>query len=180
MQILLVVIMAVVYGLSGILKSVKSKKFEGKKDQKQQGEPFDHTPRFAPNDGASDFAYATPDKSQGKQDRQARPAGTAETISNGVKPQLAMPTTRLEAKESELKPEIEELPEFVSPSRLGLPATARSAPTSKRPRPAVPMEVDEVAYLGEPLLDVSDPEAMRRAILHYEIFGKPLSLRDEV
>jgi hypothetical protein len=31
--------------------------------------------------------------------------------------------------------------------------------------------------LREPLLDFNDPNALRRAILHYEILGKPLSLR---
>ncbi len=30
----------------------------------------------------------------------------------------------------------------------------------------------------EPLIDVHNPEALRKAILHYEILGKPVSLRD--
>ena len=36
----------------------------------------------------------------------------------------------------------------------------------------------ESEYLSELLLDYANPEELRRAILHYEILGKPLSLRD--
>ena len=39
-------------------------------------------------------------------------------------------------------------------------------------------EVFEPEYLSELLTDYSDPDQLRRAILHYEILGKPLSLRD--
>ena len=30
----------------------------------------------------------------------------------------------------------------------------------------------------KPVLDFGDPDELRRAILHYEILGKPISLRD--
>jgi hypothetical protein len=36
----------------------------------------------------------------------------------------------------------------------------------------------ESEYLSELLTDYSDPEQLRRAILHYEILGRPLSLRE--
>jgi len=42
----------------------------------------------------------------------------------------------------------------------------------------VPAEMPETEYLSELLLDYADPEELRRAILHYEILGRPLSLRD--
>ncbi len=168
MQILVVVIMVVVYGLSGILKAAKSKKFEGKKDQ--PAPPEQPVPTVA--------------------------------IEPQSEPQLVVQTPQLkELKEKiqgvpDIKPELEKLSEFISPSRLGLaetdekvnrfdPSTALRAGKltikgleDQRPRAAVPMEISEVAYLGKPLIDVSDPQALRRAILHYEILGKPLSLRD--
>lgn len=43
---------------------------------------------------------------------------------------------------------------------------------------AVPAELSEPEYLWELLTDYSDPDVLRRAILHFEILGKPLSLRD--
>jgi hypothetical protein len=39
-------------------------------------------------------------------------------------------------------------------------------------------QIPETDYLSELVLDYSDPEQLRRAILHYEILGRPLSLRD--
>lgn len=43
-----------------------------------------------------------------------------------------------------------------------------------------PAQMPESEYLSELLKDYADPEELRRAILHYEILGKPLSLRDQV
>ncbi len=180
MQILIVVIMAVVYGLGGILKSAKSKKLEGKKDRQQQGRPFDsldgardrHAPRFAPNDGAS----------QGKQDSQPRPSGAAyrrvyeaTPTSQPERPKadLAMPAVRHPVDYGTARPE----PVTLKPVSLDVMPEVEKLPEYKRARAAVPAEIDEATFPGEPLLDASDPEALRRAILHYEILGKPLSLR---
>jgi len=41
-----------------------------------------------------------------------------------------------------------------------------------------PEQIPEPEYLSELLADYADPEELRRAILHYEILGRPLSLRD--
>ncbi|OHB82585.1 MAG: hypothetical protein A2Z38_11740 [Planctomycetes bacterium RBG_19FT_COMBO_48_8] len=41
-----------------------------------------------------------------------------------------------------------------------------------------PAQMPESEYLSELLTDYADPEELRRAILHSEILGKPLSLRD--
>ena len=37
---------------------------------------------------------------------------------------------------------------------------------------------DPGGYEPGVIIDYSDPEALRKAILHYEILGKPLALRD--
>ena len=39
-------------------------------------------------------------------------------------------------------------------------------------------KISEVIFYDEPLLDFSDSDKLRKAILHFEILGKPLSLRD--
>jgi hypothetical protein len=41
----------------------------------------------------------------------------------------------------------------------------------------MPAEMPQTKYLSEILSDYEDPEKLRRAILHYEILGKPMSLR---
>lgn len=70
------------------------------------------------------------------------------------------------------------------------PAERLAADLERRPEiPDKPIEGPQVAYLSaaiqkveyEPaldfLFDYEDPDELRRAILHYEILGKPLSLR---
>ena len=43
---------------------------------------------------------------------------------------------------------------------------------------AAPAEIPRTKYLSDILSDYEDPEKLRRAILHYEILGKPVSLRE--
>jgi len=66
----------------------------------------------------------------------------------------------------ELQTGIEVLPEFTGKTVEGL--------VGKRKGMA---EVPESKYLSEVLADFTDPEDLRMAILHYEILGRPLSLR---
>jgi len=186
MQILVVVIMAVVYGLSGIIKAAKSKKQEGKEEQ-QGGGPFDSLDdardRQAPvSPSARRGGQDKPsDSLDGARDRQPGPATHRESeqpfliVSKELqfKPQLEIskPETQAKIQElAELEPSIEELPEFISEKVEEL--------EHKQTRTAFPAEeISKVSYLDEPLFDVSDPESLRRAILHYEILGKPISLR---
>lgn len=79
-----------------------------------------------------------------------------------------------------------------TPSRqVGLPQTEPglgsvrpvSLGTPEGPRPlkideSMPQQPVESAYATSSLIDHSDTDALRRAILHYEILGRPLSLRD--
>lgn len=75
------------------------------------------------------------------------------------------------------------------------PVTKRSAITKPRPeerktsievpkidisqtKPSELVETPQVKYLSEILSDYENPESLRRAILHYEILGKPISLRE--
>lgn len=45
-------------------------------------------------------------------------------------------------------------------------------------KPSEAAQTPESEYLSELLTDYADPDDLRRAILHYETLGKPLSLRD--
>lgn len=65
------------------------------------------------------------------------------------------------------KPKIEE-PFSVTSSLKELPDKQVSEPD----------ESPGSEFLSELLMDYTDPDELRRAILHYEILGKPLSLRD--
>jgi hypothetical protein len=70
--------------------------------------------------------------------------------------------------ERQIMAEKGELTSFVSKTVKGLQDNQTSEST-KTPGPE---------YLSEILNDCADPEALRRAILYYEILGKPLTLRE--
>ncbi len=77
--------------------------------------------------------------------------------------QLSVPTPKL----AQVKPEFKELPDFTAK------AVKKLAPKDAR----LISQTPPAKYLAGILADYADPEGLRRAILHYEILGKPLSLR---
>ena len=77
--------------------------------------------------------------------------------------QLSVPTPKL----AQVKPEFEELPDFTAK------AVKKLAPKDAR----LISQTPPTKYLADILSDYADAESLRRAILHYEILGKPISLR---
>lgn len=87
-----------------------------------------------------------------------------------AKPKPSKPARKVQTefdKSAELQKGIDEFPGFTS-NIVGLPGK----------RKAVPAEAVEPMHLSEVLADYEDPEELKRAILHYEILGRPLALRD--
>jgi hypothetical protein len=78
---------------------------------------------------------------------------------------------------AELKVEIEGL--GPAPSAQGMMAGASAPPESLEPgRQGMGPLRGSVGYEPASIIDYNDPDALRKAVLHYEILGKPLSLRD--
>jgi len=75
----------------------------------------------------------------------------------------------------QLKPQLGELPALTAEMALAVPETVKKL--EEKPT-GITAETPQPKHLPELLLDYEDPEKLRRAILHYEILGKPLSLRD--
>jgi len=88
----------------------------------------------------------------------------AETIELLEEPELLPPTPQVKPKFEEL----EKLPDF----------TSKTVKELGDMRVGMPAETARAKYLAEILLDYADPDDLKRAILHYEILGRPLSLRD--
>lgn len=76
--------------------------------------------------------------------------------------------TKLPSAIAEVEPKLEKLPEYTSKTVKAVGANGISAAA----------QVPQGRQLLEILMDYSDPDELKRAILHYEILGKPLSLRD--
>ncbi len=185
MNILILVLVAAFYGLATILKAKK-----GKKSQEQADEQQIRKPQRKPESGRGvleQFVREIQRAFEPTEDRESRPAAqqarpkvsrpqpaptvrkyAAEPKRPGFELSMLAPQVQPDFEEHpELQTGIEDLPEFTTK------AVERSV--GKRKGMA---EVPESKYLSEVLADFTDPEDLRMAILHYEILGRPLSLRD--
>jgi len=165
MQLVVLVILALIYGVGSILKAKASKMAEeGEKESaaKPRGKPPGAVgPRF----------------SKQLVDRQARggPVSTARRPSRVPAQLQPRKVKRPEPAAAKAVAKTEAIREFPA---MELPEMLTLAPETLELRPK-PHELPELAKYASALLsDYGDPEKLRRAILHYEILGKPLSLRD--
>jgi len=86
------------------------------------------------------------------------------------KPKAPAPPARAAATPPRVRRDQKPVAEF-QPPPADVPAKPHARPTSAQ-------KVTPSATVSSPIIDYSDPDALRRAILHYEILGKPLALRD--
>lgn len=77
-------------------------------------------------------------------------------------------------KVSPIPPAVGQMIEPAVPSGMAYATRTPSKPEGV----SSPSELSMPVYLTEVLSDYADPEKVRKAILHYEILGKPLSLRE--
>ena len=200
MSILVLVLVAAVYGIGTILKAKKGKKEQGQAEEEQGRKPQrkpeggrgvleqfvreiqrafepteDRESRPTAQPAGRKTARLQPAPTVRKYAAEAKQAGRPKPIIPPAKHkrpglELSIPAPQVQPDFEEL-PElqtgIEDLPEYTSKTVEGL--------LGKRKGMA---EVPESKYLSEVLADFTDPEDLRMAILHYEILGRPLSLRD--
>jgi hypothetical protein len=76
--------------------------------------------------------------------------------------------SELALESPQLKPAVEELPEFTAQTLKKLQA---------RPLGITPQK-PSLEDVSRPMFEYADSEELTRAILHYEILGRPLSVRD--
>jgi len=183
MKILFPVFLAIFWAISAIAKKKAKKSEEEKTGVKQLsgkpgGKPAAGTTKEGPFQKIRRAIEAEVQKQRELQTQQAqrkvvRPqpaarqvvpeAGSAARISASkpaVEARLARPTPQFEF-------EIQELPEF----------TDKAVKELKDQRIGTPSEIPQAKHLAEILSDYSDPDELKRAILHYEILGRPLALR---
>ncbi len=147
-NILLVVVLAALWAVAGLLKARKTQL----EDEQEQSRP---------RQGETPPAARSLRKELLRQSARPRPAAPAPAARY-----QRLPEPKLAALTSRLKPGLQEIPEPISKPIEEL--------QDYRPSPAEkPGPEFSPAFL--PAYD--DPEQLRRAILHYEILGKPLSLR---
>jgi hypothetical protein len=182
-NIVFIVALAIFWLISAIFKSM-SRKEEEKTGEKQLTskpgrKPVVGTKKEGPFQQIRRAIEAEVQKQRQLQARQAqrkviRPQPAARKVVPSTERIARIPATKqaLEAELARPTPqvgsEIQELPEF----------TDKVVKNLKDKGISTPSEIPQTKQLVEILADYSDPEELRRAILHYEILGRPLALRD--
>ncbi len=169
MRILVFVILAVFYAVGSIVKAKANKTAPKKKEQ------VPHKPVRKPPEGGARELFKQPRRPAGPAPySQPRPQQVA-------KPQVQPPRRKVTRPQpagmAMLKPQVAKLQ--VQPKLEKVPElTAETVKKLEGKRAATPTEKQPARYLSEILSDYDNPDKLRRAILHYEILGKPISLRD--
>jgi hypothetical protein len=183
MNILFVVVLAVFWALGGILKARKNAQTR-QKDQ-PAGRPVRRPP--APGRGLQEQLLREPHRPPSRAERQPYRPGVQEARTKlaelraaarkfaadaeqafRVQMAEAPPVPQYAVTKPENQPVTRESPVFAAKLRITL---------ADQPAPG-PLETLPEEYLAEILSDFADSDQLGRAILHYEILGRPLSLRD--
>jgi len=201
MNILFVVVLAVVWAIGGIIKA-KANKSETRSEDNLSRKPARKPPvhsreareqmlkRLQRPAGSAQGQHQLPRPTAQKPrmkfaDLRAAARKLATEVEQATQPQAikTIPEQELQLPKPQIQPEIQASSSTRGPgptlSVAALPKfTGNGIKGLEDKQVPVPLKVPEVEYLSELLLDYADPEELRRAILHYEILGRPLSLRD--
>ena len=191
MQILVFIIMVVIYALGNIFKAKKVITERGEKESATGGPPKARQRLLVINEELQKEAVA---EGRGTESKPAAMSGrvtiqptfmdkVAEIIGKKLKI-IAEQTGQVGFLESVKK--IREVPDAIQvrpelKPRAPQPPEVTPKPIFEVEQKGVPIvaEAPVPMYLAEIISNYSDPEELRRAILHYEILGKPLSLREQ-
>jgi hypothetical protein len=186
MNILFVVVLAAFWLIGGIIKAKANK--TGARD-KQSLRKLAHRPPVHSKEAREQMLSRLKRSASSAQDQSQQPRPAAQ------KPRmkfsdLQAAVRKFAAKaEKSFQAETKEdtTPEFkpiLAEPKIKVESEEFIEPIYKTVKIDQEQEISEAAqsfdteYLSELLMDYSDPDQLRRAILHYEILGKPLSLRE--
>ncbi len=155
-NLLFIVVLAIFWALAGLAKARANKLKEQKRDKEQpQGPAVPHRPL----------------RPQLKPPRRKvlRPQPVVQKFASKTQPPMQFPSI-----------EQPRTPELATPAQIKelTKSVGKALEDLKERHPAIGSEAQPEEAIFEALLDFDDPDDLKRAILHYEILGKPLSLRD--
>jgi len=148
MQLLIIVVLAAIYGVGGLLKA-RANKLERKEEEQLGRKP---APEPSEDAMAAKRLPARPDE------QAQRPSPPMQR--SQYRPQVRPPGRKIMRPQLSVQKFIAKEEPAVWPETL---------------EPQLQPELKDI-YIGS-LLGFDDPDSLRKAILHYEILGKPLSLR---
>ncbi|TKJ37090.1 MAG: hypothetical protein CEE38_09320 [Planctomycetes bacterium B3_Pla] len=170
-NILVVIVMAAIWMIGGILKAKKGRPDEQQRQARRPPAPG-RDPMQQPQHpaGPAQRLPATQQVRTKLGDLRAAAKKFVAEAEQAFQVQTTEPKTKPQhsASKQQIQPEPAEGRDLTGTTVKGL-AGKRDTSTAATP---------EAQHLPELLQDYADPDNLRRAILHYEILGKPLSLRD--
>jgi len=197
MNILVLVVLAAVYGIGALIKA-KGKQSEDQAQQQQTRKP-QQKPSAGGGGILGQLFREIQQAAEGKPVQETRPSSQT-ARQQTIRPQAAVRKYAAQAKQSNRvqstapakpkrpglessKPAPQVQPDFEILSELdtgtqSLPEYTTNVAGLAGKRKRMPVEAAGSIYLSEVLSDYEDPDDLKRAILHYEILGKPLALRD--
>ena len=184
MNILIVVVLAVFWAIGGIVKA-KAKK-PGGRDEQLPGKTVRRPPTHSRE--AREQMLSRLQRPVGSAQGQQHRPGTQQPRTKFADLRAAVRKFAVEAEQSfqvNTREPNQELEQALTEPQIKAERAEPTEPISKTVKGLQDMQASEPAqmpeseYLSELLKDYADPEELRRAILHYEILGKPLSLRDQ-
>jgi len=166
MNILLVVIIAVFWALGGLLKA-RARNAKEESEEPQSDKPVRSRPKTSTNLRKEFFKQLGFSHPAGQDSRQYR------RQIEQLRRRITRPRPTSLSMETEKKP-------------ISVPSKEERSKLTSEPVielkdkdvVAIHQETPGDAFTAKSLLDYTDPDELRRAILHYEILGKPLSLRE--
>jgi len=182
MQVLVIVAMAIIYGISAIVKSRANKAEEEKEKQQKGGTGAAKKvrPQVQPQRVKAIRPQPTP---VAKSVEVKREKAVGEAKADYVKTQeLSQPKRQIAPKIGKLLEftgmAMEAVEEIVSETAEELPeVTGKTVRKLEKKYAVVPKQKARLEKVEKPLIDFTERNILRSAILHYEILGKPLALR---
>ena len=193
MQMLVFIVLAAFYVIGSILKARANK--QQKLEQEEPGHKPPESTRGAPKPlaktlyrqaqrpvGHAPKSQPSPQQVQPPRRKIIRPQPVGRKSSIKTEQAIKLPTLevletpKVSLPRPQLQADLEELPEFTIET-VAKDIRLSSIEALGAKRIGIAGETPQTKYLAEILSDYDDPEKLRRAILHYEILGKPLSLR---
>jgi len=186
MQILVIVAMAIIYGISAIFKSKSNKAEEEKEKQQQQKRAAGPGRRVRPEEvqPADVKVKRVGPEPVAKRVEVKREKAAGEVKADYVKTQeLSQPKRRIAPEIGKLleftSMAMETVEEIVSETAEELPEfTGGAVKPLEKKYAVVPKQKARLEKVEKPLIDFTERNILRSAILHYEILGKPLALRE--
>jgi hypothetical protein len=184
MNILFVIVLAIFWLVGGIIKAKANKSQTGNKDNLPR-KPARKPPLHS-REAREQMLKRLERPADSGQRQQPRPAGQKPRMKFSDL-QAAVRKFAVEAEKAFQADTKKPVPKPKPPSTEPQIIAEKLEPTEpvtttikglQDKRASEPEQIPESEYLSELLMDYADPEELRRAILHFEILGKPLSLRD--